>query len=52
MRTDLDLLSTAADRAIEFAAGIDDRDTTPTPQAVAALTRFNEALPNQGLDAA
>lgn len=52
MRTDLELLRAAADRAIEFAAGIDDRDTTPTPEAVAALSRFDEALPNRGFDAA
>ena len=48
----MDLLRAAADHAIEFSSSIDRRDATPTPEAVAALAAFDEALPDTGLDAA
>ena len=48
----MELLRTAADHAIEFASSIDDRDATPTADAIAALAAFDEELPERGLDGA
>jgi glutamate/tyrosine decarboxylase-like PLP-dependent enzyme len=52
MPSDFDLLRLAAERAIEFAATIDERDATPTPAAIAELAVFDEPLPELGRDAA
>jgi glutamate/tyrosine decarboxylase-like PLP-dependent enzyme len=43
--SDLDLIRLAAERAIGYASEIDRRSAAPTPQAVAALAGFDEALP-------
>ena len=48
----MDLLRTAADHAISFATSIDQRDATPTDEAIAALDGFDEDLPATGHDAA
>lgn len=50
MTTDLELLRTAAELALRYAAEIDARAATPTPEALAALTGFDEALPDDGSD--
>lgn len=52
MPRDLDLIRAAADRAVAFAAEIDVRAATPTPEAVAALVGFDEPLPDDPTDAA
>jgi glutamate/tyrosine decarboxylase-like PLP-dependent enzyme len=52
MRTDADLLRTAADHAIAYAADIDARPPTPTADAVAALAAFDEPLPDGPTDPA
>lgn len=51
MHDDVELLRTAADHALRFAATIDARDATPTPEAVDALVRFDEPLPDEPTDA-
>ena len=48
---DTEALRFAADRAIEFAATIDDRPATPTVEAIAALAAFDEPLPDSPTDA-
>ena len=50
MTSDLDLLRTAADLALGYAAGIDARAATPTPEAVAGLEAFDEPLPDGPTD--
>ncbi len=50
--TDLRVLQYAAERAVAHAASVDDRAAVPDPAAVAALTAFDEALPDAGLSAA
>jgi glutamate/tyrosine decarboxylase-like PLP-dependent enzyme len=40
-----DLLESTAARAIAYLRGLPDRGVAPEPQALAALERFNEALP-------
>ena len=50
MSGDLDLIRTAADHAVAYAAGIDDRPPTPTAEALAALTQFDEPLPEGPTD--
>ena len=40
-----DLLRSAAERAIRYLQGLPDRGVAPGPEAVAALERFEEALP-------
>ncbi len=52
MSADLDLIRTAADHAIAYAAGIDDRHPTPTTEARAALAEFDEQLPEGPSDPA
>lgn len=52
MASDLDLLRSAADHAIGFAAGIDDRAAAPAPEVVAALAAFDEPLPDGPTDPA
>ena len=50
--TDADpLLRRAADLALEYTATIDSRDATPTPTATAALSAFDEVLPDGPSDA-
>jgi glutamate/tyrosine decarboxylase-like PLP-dependent enzyme len=49
--TDLELLRHAAERAVAFAAAIDDRDAHPNGAAVADLAGFDEALPDGPTDA-
>jgi glutamate/tyrosine decarboxylase-like PLP-dependent enzyme len=44
------LLMTAADRALAYLAGLDERAVRPDPEAVAALARFDEALPRGPTD--
>ncbi len=43
--TDLELIRAAADHAIAYATTIDDRPPTPSAEALAALTEFDEPLP-------
>lgn len=45
------ILQSAATRAMRYLDDIADRAVAPTPEAVAALTAFDEALPEQGADA-
>lgn len=52
MTSDLHLLRTAADHAMEYAASIDDRAATPTADALRALTVFDEPLPDGPSDPA
>ncbi len=52
MSADLELIRTAADHAINYAAGIDERRPTPTAEALGALSRFDEPLPEDPTDAA
>ena len=40
-----DLLHNSADRAIRYLQGLPDRSVAPEPQAIAALQRFDEPLP-------
>jgi glutamate/tyrosine decarboxylase-like PLP-dependent enzyme len=47
---DRDLLATAADAALSYVGSVDDRPTTPTPEALAALAAFDEPLPAGGRD--
>ena len=49
---DRDLLATAAGMALSYAGSVDDRPTTPSPQALAALTAFDEPLSDGGRDPA
>jgi glutamate/tyrosine decarboxylase-like PLP-dependent enzyme len=51
MTTDHELLTIASQRALAYAAGIDDRRVTPDEAARSALTAFDERLPEDGLDA-
>ncbi len=51
MTSDGDLLRRAAELAIDYAEAIDDRSVPPSPEAVAALERFDEPFPHDGLDA-
>lgn len=46
----MELLSAAAQRAIEFASTIDKRNATPSTEAIEALKSFDEPLPKNGLD--
>ena len=48
----MDLLRLAAERAIEFATTIDDRNATPSADAIEALEAFDQPLPETGLDGA
>jgi glutamate/tyrosine decarboxylase-like PLP-dependent enzyme len=50
--TSLDLIRSAADHAIAYAASIEERRTTPTAEAVAALAAFDEPFPEEPTDAA
>jgi len=52
MTSDDDLLRRAAELALDYVETIDDRPVAPSPDALAALERFDEALPDLGLDAA
>jgi glutamate/tyrosine decarboxylase-like PLP-dependent enzyme len=52
MSADLDLIRAAADHAIAYAAGIDERHPTPTAEARAALAEFDEHLPEGPSDPA
>jgi glutamate/tyrosine decarboxylase-like PLP-dependent enzyme len=47
-----DLLRDAADRARRYVAAVGDRPVYPTPDAVAALARFDEPLPDGPSDPA
>src|SRR6185436_14850138 len=47
-----DLLAAAADAALSYVGSVDDRPTTPTPEALAALAAFDEPLPAGGRDPA
>src|SRR6476661_6665176 len=49
---DRDLLAAAADAALSYVGLVDDRPTTPTPEALAALAAFDEPLPDGGRDPA
>ena len=50
MTTDSELLRHAGELAIAYAAQVDDRAAAPTPDAIAALTAFDEPLPDVGSD--
>lgn len=41
------LLKATAERAARYLAGLKDRDVAPTPEAIAALRRLDEPLPEQ-----
>ncbi len=45
------LLKTAAERAARYLEGLDQRGVAPSPEAVAQLEEFDEALPEQSTDA-
>ena len=49
---DIDLLQAAAQLAIEYVGGSDERDAAPTAEALAALCAFDEALPEESTDPA
>ena len=44
------LLTSAAERARAYLAGLDERSVRPDPEAVAALVRFDEPLPDDPAD--
>ncbi len=48
MRTNIDLIRSALDLAVGYAATVDDRRAVPDAQALAALEAFDEDLPEQG----
>ncbi|WP_007519033.1 pyridoxal phosphate-dependent decarboxylase family protein [Pseudofrankia saprophytica] len=48
---DLDVLRAAAAMALDYAATVDSRPVAPTPEAVAGLAAFDEALPEAGTSA-
>lgn len=50
MTLEPDVLRTAAELALRYAAEIDDRAATPTPEAVDALAGFDEPLPDGPTD--
>jgi glutamate/tyrosine decarboxylase-like PLP-dependent enzyme len=50
LRSDVDLLKAATTAALEYAATVDDRRVAPDDQAVAALSAFDESLPDIGAD--
>jgi glutamate/tyrosine decarboxylase-like PLP-dependent enzyme len=50
MTPDESLLRHAAELAIEYTAGIDDRAVAPGAAALSALARFDEPLPDAGSD--
>lgn len=50
MPSDFDVLRSAADRALTYAASIDDRAVTPTPDAIAGLAAFDEPFPDESTD--
>ncbi len=50
MTTDSELLRHAGELAIAYADQVDDRAAAPTPDAIAALTAFDEPLPDVGSD--
>ena len=52
MTPDIELLRAASEHAIGYAAAIDARHTTPTPEAIAALTALDGLLPAGPGDAA
>ncbi len=43
-----DLLRQAAERAMRYLETLDDRGVAPTPEAIAGLSAFDEALPESG----
>lgn len=45
-------LAAAAERALAYVASVDDRDVTPTAEALAGLDAFDEDLPDNGLGTA
>ena len=47
-----ELLNAAAERAIRYLETLDDRSVAPSPQAVAALARLDEPLPERPSDPA
>ena len=49
---DRELLATAAEMAVSYAGSVDDRPTTPSPEALAALAAFDEPLSDGGRDPA
>ncbi len=49
---DIELLQAAAQLAIEYVGGSDERDAAPTAEALAALCVFDEALPEKSTDPA
>ena len=52
MATDHDLLRSAADRALVYAAGIDERNAAPSAEAIAGLAEFDEPFPAEPTDPA
>ena len=52
MASNRELLQRAAELALDYTDAVDNRAVAPTPGAIKALTRFDEDLPQQGLDAA
>ena len=52
MTSDIELLRAASEHAIGYAAAIDARHATPTPEAIAALTALDGLLPAGPGDAA
>jgi glutamate/tyrosine decarboxylase-like PLP-dependent enzyme len=49
-RSDVDVLRLATSVAVEYATTVDDRRVAPDDQAVAALSAFDESLPDIGAD--
>ena len=47
---DAAVLQAAAAAAVEYATSVDDRRVVPDPAALAALSTFDEALPEVGAD--
>ena len=45
-----ELLTAAAEMALAYVAGVDERRVSPSAEAVAALTAFDEPLPERGAD--
>lgn len=50
MNSDIDVLRTAANLAVDYANAIDRRDAAPALEAVAALTKFDEGLPGDPVE--
>lgn len=50
MNNDEKIMRDAAERAVRYRASLGERHVPPSPEAIAAVARFDEALPQEGRD--